>query len=135
MAKILGLDLGEKKIGLAIGDSDHGFAFARPALLVDHWAEAWPVLKQLVQDEGITTIVLGWPTSTDGTPSDQTQRAEEFRTALAAHLAIPIVTHDERFTTQAVQREQSQSARTLDRGMEDSLAAQLILESYLQTQR
>lgn len=135
MAKILGLDLGEKKIGLAIGDTDHGFAFARPALLVDRWADAWPVLQRLIADETIATIVLGWPASTDGTPSAQTKRAAEFRTELTTHVDIPIVTHDERFTTQAVQREQAQASRTLDRGMEDSLAAQLILESYLQTQR
>ncbi len=132
MINVLGLDVGEKKIGVAVGNTDNDFAWPRPAMLVDDWSEAWGQIERLVKDERITIIVLGWPLNTDGRAGPQTAVVEDFTAQLERHISIPIIRLDERLTTQAVQREQRQHGRRLARGREDSLAAQLLVETYLQ---
>lgn len=132
MSKILAIDVGDRKIGLAIGDQASGFAFIRPALLVSDWAEAWPLLQQLVEHEQISTIVVGLPLNHDASAGPQTERVREFIRELGSRLTVPIVERNEHSTTQAVQREQQTHGRALKRGEEDSLAAQLLLESYFQ---
>lgn len=130
MATILGIDVGEKKIGLALGRTDDGWAFTRPALLVEHWDEAWPMLKDIVVSESVDTVIVGLPLEHDGQAGMQAARVREFIVQLGQQIAIPIVERDERHTTQAVQKEQA--GQKLSRGQEDSLAAQLLVESYLQ---
>lgn len=132
MPNILGLDVGERKIGVAIGATETGLAFPRPALLVNDWTEAWPLLDRLLKTEAIAGIVIGWPRNSDGRDGPQAARIGEFITELRTRTAIPIQKFDERLTTQAVNREQAAVDRKLTRGQEDSYAAQLILESYLQ---
>lgn len=129
--RILALDVGRKKIGMAVGDTEHHFAFTRPALLVDSWDGAWVELDRVLSDERIEQIVIGWPMNTDGTVGPQAEEVANFQQQLAARTSLPIDRRDERWTSTAVQREQQQAGRTLARGEEDSLAAQLLLESYI----
>lgn len=133
--RVLAIDVGEKKIGLAVGDTATGMAFSRAPLLVESWAEAWPKLLQILTAENIEQIVVGWPLNTDGTVGPQAEQVQKFIDSLATQASVPIVRRDERNTSQAVQREQQQAGQKLQRGQEDSLAAQLILESYLSEQR
>lgn len=132
MATVLGLDVGEKKIGVAVGDIGRGLAFPRPALLVDDWSEAWGPIERLVNEERISVIVIGWPLEALGRAGPQTASVERFIAELKRHVSVSITRLDERLTTQAVQREQRQRGRPLKRGQEDSLAAQLLVETYLQ---
>lgn len=132
MSNILAIDVGDRKIGLAIGDDDSGFAFVRPALLVSKWAEAWPILQQLVTHEHVTSIVVGLPLNDGATVGPQAERVREFIRELGSRMTVPIVERNEHSTSQAVQREQRTHDRALKRGEEDSLAAQLLLESYFQ---
>lgn len=130
MDKILGLDVGTKKIGVAVGDRESGFTFTRPAWLISSWADAWSLLERLMAHEKVSTIVVGWPMNDDGSIGSQADIVDQFIQQMAARVNIPIVRRDERFSTQAVQREHA--GRQLNRGQEDSLAAQLLVESYLQ---
>lgn len=132
MNTILGLDVGLKKIGVAVGDRQSGFAWTRPAVLVDTWDQAWPLIVDLVGKENVETVVVGMPVEADGTPSQQATSVEDFIEQLKSHVRVPIITRSERATTQAVIREQQSIGRKLKRGEEDSLAAQLIVEGYLQ---
>ena len=129
--RVLAIDVGEKKIGLAIGDSETRMAFVRPAILVSLWSEAWPELLSLVAAEHIETIIVGWPMHANGSHSEQSSRVQEFIDAWKQRSSVPIIKRDERNTSVAVQREQQRAGRKLQRGEEDSLAAQLLLESYL----
>ena len=129
MPTILGLDYGDRKIGVAIADTGHGFVFARPPILLGSADAIWPALHALIQAEQPSRIVVGLPKNTDGTEGAQSQAVRVFVTAAADQISIPIQLWDERLTTQAVQREQM--GRTLPRGAEDSLAAQLLLEEYI----
>lgn len=130
MPTVLGIDVGEKKIGLAVGRSDSGWTFTRPALLVHDWEQAWPALKKIIADETIDTVLVGLPIELDGQAGGQAARVREFIAALQTQTSLPIIARDERHTSQAVQREQA--GQRLGRGVEDSLAAQLLVESYLQ---
>lgn len=132
MANILAIDVGDRKIGLAIGDRDNGFAFVRPALLVSDWSAAWPLLEQVIANEQVVMIVVGVPLNDDGSGGPQAARVRQFIHDLGERVTTPIVERNEHGTSQAVQREQATQARRLKRGEEDSLAAQLLLESYLQ---
>lgn len=132
MATILAIDVGERKIGLAIGNDADRFAFVRPALLVSDWAAAWPLLTQLIAHEQVEKILVGLPLNADGTSGAQAERVQTFVTELGKHVSGPIITRNEHGTSQAVLREQQTHDRALKRGEEDSLAAQLLLESYFQ---
>lgn len=132
MATVLGIDVGEKKIGVALGKSEGGWAFTRPALLVQDWTEVWPVIQSLIEAEGVMVVVVGLPLDQDGQVGPQAERTRQFIADLKRHISVPIVERDERTTSQAVQREQGQAGQKLHRGEEDSLAAQLLVESYLQ---
>jgi len=128
MKRFLGIDYGVKKIGLAVGDDEMRIAFARPALLdVDDQRAA---IMILCAAEEIHDVVIGLPQSTDGTESEQTVLAKEFITSLSPDLTVHLV--DERFSTQGVQRQQQH--RKLERGQEDSLVAQALLQSFLDSQ-
>ncbi len=129
MSTILGLDVGEHKIGVAIGQTETRFAFARPPILVKDWREAWPKITDVIMAEQPVTIVVGWPINSDGSVGPQAKIIEDFVRELKGKTKIPIVLADERLTTQAVQHEQA--GRSLGRGQEDSLAAQLMLETYV----
>lgn len=133
--RILAIDVGEKKIGLAVGDTATGMAFSRPPVLVQSWQEAWPKLLTVITFEQVEQIVVGWPLNTDGTAGPQTEQVQQFIDSLTMQVSLPILRRDERNTSQAVQREQRQAGQKLERGQEDSLAAQLILESYLSEQQ
>lgn len=128
---ILAIDVGDKKIGLAIGDAETRMAFTRSALLVADWHEAWPQLQKIVRNERIDLILVGWPLNDNGSLGSQTQRVQEFIDQLGPLTSVPIIKRDERQTSLAVQREQRASDRKLRRGEEDSLVAQLLLETYL----
>ena len=128
--QILALDVGDKKIGLAVGDTATRMAFARPALLVADWEAAWPPLLTLLDEEKITQVIVGWPLNTNGSRGPQSGRVQEFIDQLKARSPVPVIKRDERHTSVAVQREQQTAGRRLKRGAEDSLAAQLLLETY-----
>lgn len=128
MKRFLGIDYGIKKIGIAIGDDQMKIAFARPPILdVDDQRAA---IMTLCTAEEIRDVVIGLPKSTDGTESEQTVLAKEFIASLSPDLIVHVV--DERFSTQGVQRQQQH--RTLERGQEDSLVAQALLQSFLDSQ-
>lgn len=132
MARVLGIDVGLKRIGLAVGDTEVSQAFARPALLVSDWKQAWDPLVRLIGTENISTVIVGWPLHSSGQASEQSQIVQQFIDQLRQKITVPILTRDERGSSQAVQREQQAAGQHLTRGQEDSLAAQLLVEAWLQ---
>lgn len=134
MANILGLDIGERKIGVAVADRATGFAFTRPALLVQSIDEIWPLLGAIITQDEIAEIVIGIPLNEDQTAGPQADRVRAIARDLR-QFHLPIHERNEYQTSVAVQREQRSIGRSLQRGEEDSLAAQLLLEAFLQEGR
>lgn len=125
--RYLGIDFGLRKIGLSIGDSQT--KIASPIETVENNESIFDSLASLVKDEGIDQIVVGVPIEVgkfhDG---EQLKITQAFIEELRAKIGIEIHEMDESFTTAESQRLQKEEGA---RAPEDSLAAMLILQAYL----
>jgi putative Holliday junction resolvase len=137
LVRALGIDLGGKRIGLAI--SDPSGVLARP-LDVLHAAGGEQVravaaiIEQLTREEdGLSTVVVGLPRRLDGSPNDQTPLVLAFTEALRGRVAQPVVLQDERLSS--VEAESRLALRDRDwrsrKKKLDAAAAAVILQDYL----
>jgi len=128
--RILAVDQGEKRIGLAI--SDETGTIAQSIGYVTSIAE----LLKVATDRGAGRILVGLPKRLDGTASPQTERVESFIETLKSTTPLPVLKWDERLTTaQATRVLLEGNVRRKDRREKiDQLAAQLMLQSYLDLQ-
>lgn len=120
--KILGIDYGEKRIGLAV--SDETLTFAREVGIMAP-KQFWLEIRGFLKDNGIGKIVLGWPLNMDGGETKKTQEISYFKLKILKETGLPVETTDERLS--------SVMARNLPGGKvkTDSLAAQILLQNYL----
>jgi putative Holliday junction resolvase len=129
--RLIGLDHGSKRIGLAIGDSRTGLAFARPALRRTNLAADLEAIRRLAADEAADTVVMGLPRNMDGSEGPQAQAARAFGERLASG-GLRVELQDERLTTwQAAEQIGPRRGRERRSGELDSAAARLILQEYL----
>jgi putative Holliday junction resolvase len=128
--RVLGVDHGTKRIGLAISD-ETGIV----AQSIGYVANAAEVL-QVASKRDAGKLVVGVPRRLDGTASEQTERAMAFIAKLKAATKLPVIGWDERLTTaQATRVLIEGNVRRKDRKEKiDQLAAQLMLQSYLDVQ-
>lgn len=120
--KILGIDYGERRIGLAI--SDESLTFARELEILSPKA-FWMKVGQLIAEEGVGKIVLGWPINMAGQETQKTKEVKVFKEDLEKNFEVEVDIIDERLT--------SVMAQHLPGGKKniDSLAAQILLQNYL----
>jgi putative Holliday junction resolvase len=129
----LGLDIGEKTIGVAV--CDEGEVVATPLrTLSRHGGERdLEAVEQVVRETGAGGVVLGLPLTLEGTEGDAARRVRALGSRLADHLGCPVRFWDERFTT--VQAEQAlleaNVRRRKRREVVDKVAASIILQSFL----
>ena len=139
--RIVGLDVGERRIGVAISDATCTLArpvgVLRPAGLErDGVAVAAAEIARLAAEEdGVATLVVGLPRHLDGSPSDMTARVEAFAARLGETTALSVVLQDERLTSREAEsrlalREKDWRAR---KQKLDAAAAAIILQDYLDT--
>jgi putative Holliday junction resolvase len=135
--RILGLDPGERRIGIAISDPTGTLAHPLRTLVRGSREEDFAAIAALVAEHDVELIVVGWPLSLDGTEGPQARRVARYTDALAACLPVPVVSWDERFTTVAADeilrqiRGRKGRRRARARGQVDAIAAAVILQSYL----
>ena len=130
MSRYLALDLGERRIGLAVGD-DEG-RIARPLASLrrrSHEADI-DALRALVHEEGAEVLLIGLPLTLRGEEGPQAVRTRAHAERLAAALGLPRQYRDERLTTSAAER-----LRTGKRFDVDSAAAALLLQEHLDRPR
>lgn len=123
--KLLGIDYGESKIGLAIGDSES--KVATPFSIIKNFGIAGAIeeLKSIIKKESIEKIVIGLPINDDTNKnSSQLTAVNNFLDRFKSQINIGIEGFDERFTTQEAQR-------LVGSGRDDDIAAMLLLQSYL----
>ena len=129
--RLIGLDHGSRRIGLAIGDTETGLAFARPALKRTNEAKDIRIIEELARAEAADTIVLGLPCNMDGSEGPQAAAARAFGEKLAA-IGLTVAYQDERLTRwQAAEQIGPRRGRERRSGELDSAAARLILQEYL----
>jgi putative holliday junction resolvase len=129
--RLIGLDHGSRRIGVAIGDTETGLAFARPALQRTNEGKDIRIIEELARAEATETIVLGLPCNMDGSEGPQAAAARAFGEKLAA-IGLSVAYQDERLTGwQAAEQIGPRRGRERRSGELDSAAARLILQEYL----
>ena len=103
--RVLGIDYGGRRIGLALSDATA--TLASPWRLLQRPASEAEALRLVVAevaalasaDDGLEAVVVGWPRRLDGTPNDQTPIVESFARQLAAVVPVPVILQDERLSS------------------------------------
>ena len=135
--RVLGIDHGETRIGVAI--SDPTGTIARPFSVIRHTSRAIDAaqLAALANEQQVELIVVGQSFDEEGKPNLAGRRAAKFAAALQEQTSIPIELWDESFSTQDARaaRIELGVSRKKRSGHQDSLAAVVILQSYLESRR
>ena len=134
--RVLGIDLGERRIGLAVSDEDGRIAFPAGSLVRKGRKTDFPALCALIAERGIGRAVVGLPLHMSGRAGPEAEAAKEFAAALAEAAGIPVELLDERWTSVAAHRALQESGRrTVEKhgkGVVDEVAATLLLSTYLE---
>ncbi len=136
--RILAIDLGKKRIGLALSDELGITAQGLPTLERTNIREDLARLTELTSARGVTLIVMGDPLHMSGAESRQARYTREFAQRLHAATGLPIELRDERLTSvqaERLLRETGHHTRQQRTGAVDRLSAAILLESYLDAQR
>ena len=131
MTRVLGIDPGTKRCGVAITNASQTMAFPRAAILRD--AQILSRLRELVEVEEIGSIVIGRPVPLSGNETSSTADADELFAQVREQFAVPVIQWDERLTTRDAQKSLSEAGLTQkeSRGRVDSAAAVVMLQNYL----
>ncbi|MBO5613577.1 MAG: Holliday junction resolvase RuvX [Prevotella sp.] len=134
MARILAIDYGKKRTGLAVTDM---LQIVPGALDTVETPKLMAYLNDYVKRESVEKIVIGEPRQPNGMPSENMQRVQQFKAQWQkAHPEIPIVGYDERFTSVMAHQTMidaglHKKARQ-DKALTDRISATIILQSYMQ---
>jgi putative Holliday junction resolvase len=131
--RVLALDLGKKRIGLAISD---GLGITAQGLATLHRRNKrtdLAALAALIKDRGVTQILMGNPLNMSGAEGRQSQWTQEFAGELEKHTGLPVKLWDERLTTAEASRVLRESGIGIEKraAAVDRLSAVILLQSYL----
>lgn len=135
--RILGIDFGDKNIGLAVSDKLRLTAQGVGRYQVKNKKEDKIFFKELASKYNIDEIVIGLPLRMDGSQGTRVAKTKEFARWLENILKIPIIFWDERLTTQQalkILQQQKVKGKT-QKSLKDQISAVIILSSYLEHQR
>lgn len=125
--RLLGIDYGSKKTGLALTDESGTMAFPHSVVPTD--AKLLATIEKLIMKEKVGEIVLGYSLNRDGKPNTIHAAAEELMLDLTLAVGLPVHLQPEQYTTQAAIQLQGRNTQT------DASAAALILDAYLIKQK
>ena len=133
MERYMSLDLGDKRIGIAVSDPFNSYALPLHTYQRKNLKTDLQYVLDIAKQKGITAIVCGLPVNFDGSESVQTQRAQYFIDRLKEATSMPIYTADERCTTIEAHRTliEEDYSREKRKKYVDALAATYILEGFL----
>jgi putative Holliday junction resolvase len=160
MTRLMALDVGDARIGVAVSDATRLLASPYTTLHVPHdEAQLWNALQRLIEETEATGVIIGLPVSLDGQIHAQGERIQAFVERLQQHISTPVTFWDERLSTVEAerlllergggqgQRQRTHGKQTSQRGQRrsqkkrrneheiDALAATVILQEYLDNQR
>jgi putative holliday junction resolvase len=136
--RILGIDFGSKRIGLSI--SDPLGIIATPYTTLQNDVNIWIRLKEIVAGEAIAFVVIGMPITLRGEKRDKAKEVEAFAHTLHVETGVDVLSWDERFSTSIAQQtlldmNTKKKLRNAKNGTLDSMAAAIILQSYLDSKK
>lgn len=133
--RYLGLDVGNRRIGVAVGSTELQLATPLAVIQRKRSADEAIEISSLIRKYQVDALVVGLPRNADGTEGEQARKTREFVDQLTTRLALPVVWHDERYSTVAalnMQRQRGVSEKR-GRGILDASAAAVILQDFLDT--
>ena len=136
--RVLGVDVGERRIGLAISDRSRTLARPLTTLTIESAADAVDRVADTItrlrgEDDGLDMVVVGLPVKLDGSESIATARAVAFIEGLRARVPVVILTEDERLTSREAESRLALQERDWRKRKQklDAAAAAIILQDYL----
>ncbi len=137
--RVLGVDLGSRRIGLAISDPEASFAFPLDAIESKGARQDVEALRALIVEREVERVVVGLPLHMDGRAGPEAEAARRFAATLGESAGIPVDTLDERWTTREAERALQESGgskkskrKARKSGERDSMAASIILRTWLE---
>ncbi len=131
---MLGFDYGLKRIGVAIGQELTGTARALVTVRSKDGKPEWETITRLIGQWRPDALVVGLPLDIDGGEQELSQRARRFRNQLAGRYNLPVFFQDERFSSREAEQLLAEEGGLHDKGEVDRLAAQIILQAWLDQQ-
>lgn len=132
VTRSLGLDIGDRRIGVALSDPDG--VLASPLTIIERRGEALDLesIDRLIKEYEVGRVIVGLPVSMDGSLGPQAEKVQDFTEKLRAAIGASVKYRDERLTTVAAGRMLRQAAgKKRPKTRDDAAAAALILQGYL----
>jgi putative Holliday junction resolvase len=132
-ARLLGLDVGTKTIGMALSDVTRSVATPFDTIRRTKFTADAKTIREVVEKNQVGALVIGFPLNLDGSEGPRAQSTRAFARNLAAHVTVPMVFWDERLSTAAVERHLIEADASRKRRAEviDRIAAAYILQGAL----
>lgn len=135
MGRLLAIDHGEKRIGLAISDPNKIISKPLKTLFLNDFKYFFQELLEIINEYDIEKLIIGLPKGMDGKKTEQTIKAEAFKNDIEKRVSIPIVMFDERLSSVSAKKSLiSQGIKTgYNKSKIDQTAAAIFLQHYLET--
>lgn len=129
--RLMGLDLGERRIGVAVSDPSQ--VLARGIAVIERRSveKDLEAIAGLAEEYEVEAIVVGYPRRLNGTAGEEAKKAEAFAAQIEAHLELPVILWDERLSTVRAARALAEGGKRKRRLGIDAVAAVVILQDYL----
>ena len=131
IARLLGLDVGDVRIGVALSDPMR--ILASPVTIIERRTDGtdYDAILELVRSRDVERIIVGMPLSVNGSMGGQAQKTVVFTEELRRRSPVPVVYQDERLSTAEAMRMVREARKTVKKERYDAAAAALILQEYL----
>ncbi len=131
--RCLALDVGDRRIGVALSDALGWTAGPLPLLERASWKKDLALVRSLIEEHSVHRVIVGLPIRMDGTRGERAEKTLDFVERLRVTIRIPVETWDERLSTREAERRlvEADLRREKRRGVVDGIAACLILQGYL----
>jgi putative Holliday junction resolvase len=137
MTRLLGIDIGTRRVGVALSDPTGAIAQSLTVLPRRSWEQILGAIAALIREHGVGTVVVGLPVQLDGVEGEAAAGARKFAERLRAVVEVPVLLEDERLSTAEAERVMLEAdvRRSARRARRDAVAAALILQRHLDRRR
>jgi putative Holliday junction resolvase len=135
LSRILGIDFGERRIGLALSDALGITAQGLPTLDTKKTKDIFAYIENIVKEQNVTKIIVGMPKNMNGTIGSKAREVEKFIQELIKRTKIDVIPWDERLSSvQSLRAMREMGTKQKHKEVTDRISATLILQSYLDSQ-
>ena len=131
VGRIIGLDWGARRCGVALSDEKRSFVFERPQINIKNQQDLVEAVIRIIDEEKTVGIVIGLPLHADGSDSDTTKAVREFASMLVSRTDLPILFIEENLTSAAAEQEIGHKNMSKMKQKLDSVSARIILENAI----